>query len=101
MFWGTLPRSMMTLYKTTTGGIEWGEPGDSLADLGVYSGIYLIYVSINILLVMNIMTAIFCQSAIEQGQLDIEKTLRKSMEANKHKIHDMRMFFKMIDLDSS
>merc|ERR1719464_725907 len=72
-FWRTVPRSMFTLFKSIAGGISWHEVVVPLSDLGwAYVALFVCYITFIVFAVLNAVTAVFCQRAIESAQTDKE-----------------------------
>lgn len=98
-FWGTLPRSMFTLYESVTGGISWDEvvaPFDGASLL-----LFCVYIALTQLAVLNVLTGVFCQNAIESAQRD-QDIVTQTMMANKQRfVKQLRQLFKEIDTDGS
>jgi len=76
-YWGTLPRTMYTLYKAVTGGVDWEIVVNPLADVHwVAVVIFMLFVFLVLFAVMNVLTGVFCQRAIEAAARDRETLVR-------------------------
>jgi|ERR1712232_1063779 len=100
--WGSLPRSMLTLYKTITSGMDWGDALEYMEDWGVlWILLFIFYITFCSLLVMNLVTAMFCQNAIELGSFDPEKMIKKGLESRAELTNEIQHLFGFLDDDDS
>mmetsp|Transcript_3781 Transcript_3781/g.8679 ORF Transcript_3781/g.8679 Transcript_3781/m.8679 type:complete len:393 (+) Transcript_3781:1-1179(+) len=101
-FWGTLPRSMFTLFKAIAGGISWHEVVEPLSDIGwFWVMLFCFFIVVSVFAILNVVTGVFCQSAIESAQRD-QDMMMQSIIANRH-YHATKMkgLFQDIDSDQS
>merc|ERR1719203_1443463 len=69
--YGTLFKTMYTLFKSMTSGVSWGEMADLLLPVGhVYFIVFVIYIFFTLFSVLNIVTGVFVDSAIQIAQRD-------------------------------
>eukprot|EP00913_Durusdinium_trenchii_P022049 g20720.t1 len=74
-----LERSMQTLFQSISNGVTWGDVADKLHNLNwVWGYLYVIYVAFCAFCVLNVMTGVFCQSAIESAERDQELHVHRS-----------------------
>jgi len=101
-FWGTLPRSMFTLFKAIAGGISWHEVVLPLSDVGwFWVALFCLFVVLSVFAILNVVTGVFCQSAMESAQNDKDLATAQMM-ADKDKFRNsMRCLFQEIDQDGS
>lgn len=79
-FWGTLPRSMLTLFQCITGGIDWDHAIRPLGDVHpMWTVLFLAYVSFSIFAMLNVVTGVFCQGAIESAQHDRDMMVQQML----------------------
>jgi hypothetical protein len=72
-FFGTVGDTMLTLYKTCTGGDDWGVFFDQLKLCGLqYACLFIFFVAFIQIALFNIVTAIFVESAMQLAQPDRE-----------------------------
>lgn len=84
-FFGSIPRAMLALFMTIAGGIDWKDAAIPLLEISqVAFFIYICFVLLMILCVMNVLTGIFCQCAIETAQSDKESVIMFQMQ-EKHR----------------
>lgn len=82
-FWGDLPTAMFSLFKSMTGGIDWQDvvqPLSTLSDMWVM--LFVFFVVFAEFALLNVITGVFCQSAIESAQHDRE-LMSKELLQNK------------------
>lgn len=101
-YWSRLPRSMFTLFKSITGGISWDEIADPLSDLSwVWVGIFTAYICFCFLAVLNVVTGVFCQTAIQTAQQNEDLIVQAQMRNKKMYIERIKRMFDEIDSDGS
>jgi len=101
-YWSTLPRSMYSLYMSITGGISWGELSDPLSDVsGVYVALFAGYIILTQLAVLNVLTGVFCQNAIDSAQHDQDLVTQAMMAQKESYVNKIQEIFKSIDTDGS
>lgn len=86
--YGNILLTMYSLFKSMTGGRNWGEVADLISAAGwVYSAVVALYIFLNLFSILNIVTGVFVDGAIEFGKRDrnmmIQK-LGKEREASAH-----------------
>eukprot|EP00927_Polykrikos_kofoidii_P027754 TRINITY_DN2431_c0_g1_i15.p1 TRINITY_DN2431_c0_g1~~TRINITY_DN2431_c0_g1_i15.p1 ORF type:complete len:634 (-),score=104.26 TRINITY_DN2431_c0_g1_i15:88-1989(-) len=82
-YFGSMSRSMFTLFEAICGGIDWGDAADRLGDASmIYMLMFYVYIAVTSMIVMNVMTGVFVQSATESAQLDSEQVLALNLADN-------------------
>jgi len=82
-YYGKLTITMLSLFMSVTDGISWEKINSPLADISPFlSLLFLFFIAFTYFAVLNVLTAVFCQSAIESAQND-HATAVQSMLANK------------------
>jgi len=101
-YWGTLPRSVLALFQAVTGGVSWSEVLDPLGWVSwSLVALFLAFFVLTFFALLNVMTAVFCQNAIESASADKELASMQLL-ANKHQwTEEMRDVFKKIDSNQS
>eukprot|EP00811_Abedinium_folium_P031394 NODE_510_length_2979_cov_5.282609.p1 GENE.NODE_510_length_2979_cov_5.282609~~NODE_510_length_2979_cov_5.282609.p1 ORF type:complete len:886 (-),score=202.48 NODE_510_length_2979_cov_5.282609:321-2612(-) len=100
--WGSMPRSMLTLFQTITSGVDWGDavaPLQSVNDLWLC--LFIFYISFCLFAVLNVITSVFCQSAIESGQLDLDAVIYNQLKNKSDYIQRIQHLFTVLDSDCS
>lgn len=101
-YWASLPKSMYTLFKVVTGGVTWEVAAAPLSDIdGIWLVIFIIFVTFALFAVLNVITGVFCQSAIEGAQNDYELVVQSHLANRRMYCGKIRQLFADIDLDGS
>lgn len=92
-WYGSVPRSVFSLFQGLTGGVDWNDLADPLIrEVSPWMGIlFFLYVSFALLAVMNVVTATFVQNAIERAA-QVKET---------QKVSQASRLFRTLDTDSS
>jgi len=94
MFWGTLPRSMFTLFKCIASGISWHEVVVPLADVGgMVITLFLLYISFTLFAVLNVITGVFCEAASSAAHADYENAVQQHLQDKDMFLATMRQVF--------
>eukprot|EP00927_Polykrikos_kofoidii_P072970 TRINITY_DN69056_c0_g1_i1.p1 TRINITY_DN69056_c0_g1~~TRINITY_DN69056_c0_g1_i1.p1 ORF type:complete len:723 (+),score=107.73 TRINITY_DN69056_c0_g1_i1:157-2325(+) len=100
--WGTLLRSMFTLFKTISGGISWHDVVIPLPSVNfVAVPLFVGYVSFTFFAVLNVITGVFCESAIESTRSNQDMVLMAHVQNRKNYVRKIKNLFKQIDVDCS
>lgn len=101
-FWGTVDRSMLSLFQTITGGRDWYEFYDHLLMLDVTKRwIYLLYISFAIFAVCNVVAAVFVESAMQSSAHDRELLIREQLRDSQAYQDKMLGVFEEMDSDGT
>eukprot|EP00927_Polykrikos_kofoidii_P027761 TRINITY_DN2431_c0_g1_i8.p1 TRINITY_DN2431_c0_g1~~TRINITY_DN2431_c0_g1_i8.p1 ORF type:complete len:634 (-),score=93.83 TRINITY_DN2431_c0_g1_i8:135-2036(-) len=83
MYFGSVSSSMFTLFQAICGGIDWRPAAERLSDANmIYALLFYFYIATTSMIVMNVMTGVFVQSATESAQLDSEQVLALNLADN-------------------
>merc|ERR1712012_490546 len=83
-YFGSVVRSIVTLFKCVTNGMSWDSVFESLLDVHwFYATVFLMYIIFATFSVLNVMIGQFCQVAIESAKEDDEEAITDQL-ANKH-----------------
>jgi len=97
-----LGSSLLTLYEAMAGGISWGELIDALSPLSWhYSAIFLCFTSLTILAVLNIVTGVFVQTALERAQSDRDTLIQEVITHKDNYLQKIGHIFREVDVDGS
>jgi len=70
-YYGTVRLTMLTLFMSTTGGMDWSLAADALYPLGsFYYVLFLFYVSIVSFAIVNLITGLFVDGAMKAAEKD-------------------------------
>lgn len=94
---GTLDKSMLSLFQAITGGRDWIEFYDEVGVLGLKDRALLcIFLSFSVLAVMNAVAAVFVESTMQSSQHDRELLIKEQiLGAEKYQIQMMEIFEEM------
>merc|ERR1712032_101169 len=100
--YGSMGSCLYSLYLAMTGGRAWGEVMGPVSEIGsMYSFLFLLFISLSYFGVLNVVTAIFVDSAMQSQQhhkdLLIQENLAKKEVYHQHLVE----VFKAIDRDNS
>eukprot|EP00931_Biecheleriopsis_adriatica_P114175 TRINITY_DN8966_c0_g1_i1.p1 TRINITY_DN8966_c0_g1~~TRINITY_DN8966_c0_g1_i1.p1 ORF type:complete len:650 (+),score=82.71 TRINITY_DN8966_c0_g1_i1:73-2022(+) len=103
LYWSSLPRSMFTLFGSLTGGVSWFEPVLALLDAssGLAVAFFIMYICIGYFAVLNVVTGLFCQNAIETAALDKDMAVMEQMSITQAAVKKAHELFAEIDEDAS
>eukprot|EP00928_Gymnodinium_smaydae_P030979 TRINITY_DN22891_c0_g1_i1.p1 TRINITY_DN22891_c0_g1~~TRINITY_DN22891_c0_g1_i1.p1 ORF type:complete len:736 (+),score=99.75 TRINITY_DN22891_c0_g1_i1:158-2209(+) len=75
-YFGSLPMTIMTLFMSVCGGIDWETAWFPLYQMSpATSALFCFFIVFVTLVVLNVMTGIFCESAIDAAQSDKEHVI--------------------------
>lgn len=105
-FWGTIPRAMFTLFEAITGGIDWDMAARSLGAVHpFFMFVFVVYIAFFYFAVLNVVTGVFCQSAIENAQHDRELMVRDLLSNKQMYVDSVQdqftAMFEIFDRDNS
>lgn len=102
LYWGSMGESMLTLYKSLSGGISWHACLRSLREASTISFFFfLAYIAFGYYVILNVVTGIFCNSAIESARLDKDVAIAIKLKQRDTFVRSMKGFFRDIDDDHS
>jgi len=80
-FYGSLDRSMLSLFEIISDGIHWAHVMEPLVrECSVtLTFVFIVYVFFAIFLLMNVITGLFCSQAMESAEEDRKSTLMQEM----------------------
>eukprot|EP00913_Durusdinium_trenchii_P022683 g21303.t1 len=85
-YFGTLHDSVHTLFMSISGGLTWMDATMALAAVSwVWKYVFSCYIAFSVFAVLNVMTGVFCQSAIKGAERDQEMVVQ-SLIMDKHQL---------------
>ncbi|CAE7345352.1 Sodium channel protein 60E [Symbiodinium microadriaticum] len=97
-YFGSLHLSMHTLFRSVTGGLDWGEMADHLIEIDwVWGYFFTGFVAFSYFAVLNVMTAVFCQRAIESAEQDEQNILQRFLDDQRRYRHRIEQLFSRFD----
>lgn len=102
LYFGTLGESMFTLFKSISGGVSWHEPVSALDQIN-YMCVFMftVFVGFVYFAVLNVVTGVFCTSAIESSLVDRENAVHTQIQNKKMWQKKMEALFETFDADGS
>ncbi|CAL1159234.1 unnamed protein product [Cladocopium goreaui] len=99
-YFGSLMETMLSLFMTISDGVSWEKIISVLSSISlVWTAFFIFYVAFAYFAVLNVLTGVFCQSAIESAQND-HATAVQSMIANKEAhLTKVRALFNQLGTD--
>lgn len=98
-FYGSLTKTMWTLFLAVTGGSDWGNGADPLITVisPLFALVYAFYIAIVVWALMNVITGVFVDGAIKMAELDTENMVKEDLTARKAHMEHMRKIFDEAD----
>lgn len=92
-WWGTLDRSILTLYQAILGGVDWEDVTTPLTDAvsPLCTLLFALYIAFSLLAMMNVITGIFVESALKNAEKEKDAEFTETAHA----------LFVLSDLDQS
>lgn len=98
-FFGSIHITMYTLFQSISGGIDWDVAAQDLE--GIYSAVFVFYIFFMTFAVLNIVTGLFCQHALETAQQDADSVVLEHLAAKKSYVHTLQQIFITMDAEST
>jgi len=97
---GTLLTASLSLYKSMSGGADWGEIYVSLKPLGGgFSVLYLIFITFAFIALLNVATAVFVESTMRRSHSDREMMVQSELNDKREFMDSVRKIFAEFDTD--
>ena len=94
--------SMLTLFSSITGGVNWADCLEPLTQISEgLQWIFIAYISFTYFAVLNVITGVFCNSAIENAQRDPDLVVHTTLASKQRYTKKLEKIFKALDFDSS
>eukprot|EP00929_Paragymnodinium_shiwhaense_P034643 TRINITY_DN1881_c0_g1_i1.p1 TRINITY_DN1881_c0_g1~~TRINITY_DN1881_c0_g1_i1.p1 ORF type:complete len:645 (+),score=77.52 TRINITY_DN1881_c0_g1_i1:49-1935(+) len=88
LYWGSLPSASLSLFQIITGGKDWDDLARPLMERSqLLLFILVVFITFSQFAVLNVVTGVFCQAAVESAQRDRELMVQ-SMLTNKQRFMD-------------
>lgn len=102
LYWRSLDVSMFTLFQSISGGVSWNEAALPLGDVSnVLVWILGAYIAFTYFAVLNVVTGVFCHSAIESAQKNPDVIAQALIANQKLYIKNIERLFAQVDEDKS
>jgi len=97
-FFGSLPVAVKTLFESISNGNTWGEVLLVIWRVDpAYGMFFFMYISFCVFAVLNVMTGVFCQAAIESAAKDQELIAQALIVDKARDVEQVRSLFKSMD----
>lgn len=97
---GTLDRSIVSLFMAMSGGNDWGQYYDALALLPAqYCVLFVLFICFTVFALVNIVTGVFVESAMKSDTKDQELVIHEELESKKQYIDSLKVVFEELDTD--
>ncbi|CAK9071851.1 unnamed protein product [Durusdinium trenchii] len=101
-YWSSLEESMLSLFMSIAGGLSWDEAIRPLQAISTgWLFVFVFYISFTYFAVLNVVTGVFCQSAIDSAQNDQTMVLQSILAAKQANTEKIRQLFQAIDIEDS
>ncbi|CAK0795487.1 unnamed protein product [Prorocentrum cordatum] len=101
-YYGDVFVTMLTLFKSISGGIDWQEAAKPLEKLPVmYSTVFYVYVSWSVFALMNVVNRIFIDNTIQRSKHDRDYVVQTEIQEKKDFFFKMGKLFAELDPDHS
>lgn len=99
---GSLHRSMQTLFQCIAGGLSWAPTYLALEEISlIWAYLFLVYVSFCYFAVLNVMTGVFCHSAIQSANRDHELAMQAIWQDKERYAKTLQGIFEKMDADNN
>jgi len=94
LFFGSLPMAMLTLFMSVSGGVDWWEVAEALLSMSVvYVFGFLVFMSLSVLAILNVISAIFVNDAMETASMDLDLRLKGEVERTRLMVQTLTDIF--------
>eukprot|EP00747_Dinoflagellata_sp_TGD_P006620 gnl/TRDRNA2_/TRDRNA2_116284_c3_seq1.p1 gnl/TRDRNA2_/TRDRNA2_116284_c3~~gnl/TRDRNA2_/TRDRNA2_116284_c3_seq1.p1 ORF type:complete len:376 (+),score=66.78 gnl/TRDRNA2_/TRDRNA2_116284_c3_seq1:130-1128(+) len=101
-YFDSLPQTLLSLFMAISSGVDWEELVRPLADLsGVWGVCFAFYVAFVVFGVLNVVTAVFVDSALQIAQGDRDLVVQGEMAQKESYMKELRALFYEADMDDS
>eukprot|EP00927_Polykrikos_kofoidii_P064726 TRINITY_DN6022_c0_g1_i4.p1 TRINITY_DN6022_c0_g1~~TRINITY_DN6022_c0_g1_i4.p1 ORF type:complete len:595 (+),score=78.07 TRINITY_DN6022_c0_g1_i4:170-1954(+) len=100
-WWGSLSQTSLTLFLSVSGGVNWITPFQALECSFWLQALFIAYLSFIVFAVLNVVTGVFCNNAVEMASRDPEMIIGAKMEGEENYIRDLHMLFHRVNKSGS
>jgi len=99
---GGLPKIMDRLFEATSGGADWADHAEVLAQIGnVYYYVWCLYVFGMLIGILNVVTGLFVDNAVQVSLKDRNEVIMAQRDKQRQAMIDLRSIFREADVDHS
>jgi hypothetical protein len=100
--WGSLEKSIVTLYASCTGGVSWIELVEELGSTErLLYWLFLLYVAFFMFVIANTLTSLLLESTIQNATRDQQSVMQDAIAKKEQYIRQIEGIFKHLDSDKS
>lgn len=97
-YWGSLSSSMFTLFKSICGGLSWDVAVRPLGEISiVWTMLFAAYIFFTYFAVLNVVTGVFCQSAMDSAARDHDMAVSHALTNKKTYVDKLCQLFDSLD----
>eukprot|EP00927_Polykrikos_kofoidii_P005723 TRINITY_DN12275_c0_g1_i1.p1 TRINITY_DN12275_c0_g1~~TRINITY_DN12275_c0_g1_i1.p1 ORF type:complete len:787 (+),score=149.71 TRINITY_DN12275_c0_g1_i1:67-2361(+) len=101
-FYGSLPKSIFSLYISMSGGMSWEAVVRPLMPVHwTLTVLFLIFITFSIFGLLNVLTSVFVESTIKSAQHYKELVIQESQSKKETAISHLRNLFRQMDVDGN
>jgi len=102
VYLGSMAMTLLTMFMSISGGVDWWTVAQTLLEIStVYLFIFLLFILLSVLAVMNIITGIFVKEALEMASRDHDLQLQLELEENRSLLMRLKKLFREMDTDGT
>lgn len=97
-WYGSVGQAMLTLFMAISGGCDWKEAMDPIWGVSpAYGFLFLFYIVFIVFGVLNVVTGVFVDRALEIAAVDKELVVHEEMRKRKKDVSELKRFFLRLD----
>lgn len=101
-YFGTLSGACVSLFMTMSGGVDWADIWEALSPLPPeYQFAFLAFVTFSTMALLNVVTAVFVDNAMQRSQNDRELLVQQEMEQKMSYVTTLQRVFEELDSNGS
>lgn len=101
-YFGSVQTAALTLYKCTSGGLNWHDMYVIVSEAGpIASAQYIFFIGFFNFALLNILTGIFMEKALQASQPERDMLMLETRKAEEKEVQGLMAVFKRMDLDGS
>lgn len=101
-FFGSLDRSMFSLFQAMSGGRDWAEFYEALSGVNAIHKLTFVFaVSFSLFAIANVLAATFVESALQASNTDRETIIKEELQNQKNYLNRIKELFEEMDLDDT
>jgi len=98
LYFGDVSRSVLTLFKSVTGGMDWQDAARQLNKIDHFWGaVFVLFIAFAVLAVLNIITGVVLSSALESAIQDRDMILQDHIARKERYVKALQRLFSEID----